>query len=223
MKAFRLLKEAGHTKQKVKRYMPLNVPGETPATLLATIERIRELYRMFGRDNVLPFIFFIGVQPGTPIEKLLVSQGYLKPDYDPLTLNSLLKKPLPELFQHAKQKARFLLCFIFKHLPCLKMPAHPCAGRSLLKNGVFQQTVNPFLIKKLLYNPKPLGRVLGQAYLEALDSPDAGGDYIGRATMEFLERRLADVEWNHVDHARLIESMRQWAMQLCPWCRSHGH
>jgi hypothetical protein len=56
--------------------------------------------------------------------------------------SSLLKKSLPELFQHAKQKARFLLCFIFKHLPCLKMPAHPCAGSSLLKNGVFQQTAS---------------------------------------------------------------------------------
>jgi hypothetical protein len=31
-------------------------------------------------------------------------------------LNSLLKKSLPELFQHAKQKAQCLLCFIFKHL-----------------------------------------------------------------------------------------------------------
>ena len=34
-----------------------------------TIDKIEELYAMFGRDNVLPFIFFIGVQPGTPVEK----------------------------------------------------------------------------------------------------------------------------------------------------------
>lgn len=168
MQAFRLFQEAGHTDQKVKLYMPLNAPGETPATLTATIERIKELYRMFGRDNVLPFIFFIGVQPGTPIEKLLISQGYLKPGYDPLTLN-------------------------------------------------------PFLIKKLLYNPPPLGHVIGQAYLEALESPEAGGDYIGRATMEILERKLAAQDWEHVDHGSLIETMRQFALEHCPWCRSHGH
>jgi radical SAM superfamily enzyme YgiQ (UPF0313 family) len=135
MEAFRLFKEAGHTDQKVKLYMPLNAPGETPATLLATVDRIKELYRLFGRDNVLPFIFFIGVQPDTPIEKRLLAEGYLRAGYDPLTLN-------------------------------------------------------PFTIKKLLYNPAPLGRLIARAYLEALDSHDPSSEYIGRATMENLERRL---------------------------------
>jgi hypothetical protein len=72
----------------------------------------------------------------------------------PHSTNSLLKKSLPELFQHAKQKARFLLCFIFKHLPCLKMPAHPCAGRSLLKNGVFQQTAKAQREAQLSYGKR---------------------------------------------------------------------
>ncbi len=135
MKAFSLFKEAGHTDQQVKLYMPLNAPGETPATLLATIDRIKDLYRMFGRDNVLPFIFFIGIQPNTPVEKRLIAEGYLSQDYDPLTLN-------------------------------------------------------PFIIKKLLYNPEPLGRMIAQAYLEAMKRHDPTSDYIGRTTMEILEVRL---------------------------------
>ena len=139
MAAFRMFKEAGHVDQKVKLYMPLNAPGESEDSLRATLARIRELYELFGRDNVLPFIFFIGIQPGTPIERELIQSGYLQRDYDPLTLN-------------------------------------------------------PFQIKKLLYNPKPLGSLIGRAYLEALDDPANSkgdeGDYIGRATLENLERAL---------------------------------
>lgn len=146
MEAFRMFGDAqrrlgvgGRGGLKIKLYMPLNAPGETPATLRATADRIRELYGMFGRDNVLPFIFFIGVQPNTPIERALVDAGYLPADYDPLTLN-------------------------------------------------------PFTIKKLLYNPKPLGRLIGRAYLEALETSskldDEAGEYVGRATMENLERAL---------------------------------
>ncbi|CAG4883224.1 conserved protein of unknown function [Georgfuchsia toluolica] len=137
MDAFRMFKDAGHTDQQIKLYMPLNAPGETPRTLLATIAKIRELYEMFGRDNVLPFIFFIGVQPGTPIEKRLIAEGYLSANYDPLTLN-------------------------------------------------------PFTIKKLLYNPPPLGRMIGRAYLEALEMRGVADDYIGRATMEIIERKLSN-------------------------------
>ncbi len=135
MEAFRIFKQAGFTNQKVKLYMPLNAPGETRQTLLATISKINELYEMFGRENVLPFIFFVGIQPNTPIEKLLLKQGYLKQGYNPLTLN-------------------------------------------------------PFAIKRLLYNPEPLGRLIGRAYLEALETQHDNDEYIGRATMEILQREL---------------------------------
>ena len=135
MQAFQMFKDAGYTDQKVKLYMPLNAPGETALTLLKTIERINELYRMFGRDNVLPFIFFIGVQPGTPVERLLLQQGYLKEGYNPLTLN-------------------------------------------------------PFTIKKLLYNPKPLGPMIAQSYLQAVDMLEDNSEYVGRVTMDNLERLL---------------------------------
>ncbi|VAW66945.1 hypothetical protein MNBD_GAMMA09-1429 [hydrothermal vent metagenome] len=135
MEAFKIFKQAGFTDQKVKLYMPLNAPGETRETLLATIDKINELYEMFGRDNVLPFIFFVGIQPNTPIEQQLLKQGYLKQGYNPLTLN-------------------------------------------------------PFAIKRLLYNPNPLGRLIGRAYLEALEASKSEDEYIGRATMEILHREL---------------------------------
>ena len=139
MEAFRMLKANGHSDQQVKLYIPLNAPGETVGTLRQTIQKIKELYALFGREHVLPFIFFIGVQPGTPVERLLIDQGYLKPDYNPLTLN-------------------------------------------------------PFVIKKLLYNPKPLGRLIGRAYLEAADTLEGGSEYIGRATIDIIERELEKFE-----------------------------
>ena len=135
MDAFRMLKANGYSNQQIKLYIPLNAPGETADTLRMTIAKIKELYAMFGRDHVLPFIFFIGIQPGTPVERLLINQGYLKPDYNPLTFR-------------------------------------------------------PFVIKKLLYNPQPLGRLIGRAYLEAVESLDASSDYVGRETIDNLEREL---------------------------------
>jgi hypothetical protein len=79
------------------------------------------------------------VQPGTPVEKLLIRQGYLKAGYNPLTWN-------------------------------------------------------PFLIKRLLYNPAPLGPIIGRAYLEATALTDPASDYIGRTTMELLSRALDQLE-----------------------------
>jgi radical SAM superfamily enzyme YgiQ (UPF0313 family) len=147
MDAFRMFKAVGFTDQKVKLYIPFNAPGETVETLSHTIARIEDLYALFGRENVLPFIFFIGVQPGTPIEKRLIAEGYLPRDYNPLTMN-------------------------------------------------------PFIVKKLLYNPEPLGGVIGRAYLEASEAlaalkdaaTNSEGDYIGRATMDVLKRELARPE-----------------------------
>ena len=139
MEAFRMLRAAGHTDQQVKLYIPLNAPGETVSTLRETLERIEELYELFGRDCVLPFIFFIGVQPNTPVERLLIKEGYLKAGYNPLTLN-------------------------------------------------------PFTIKKLLYNPPPLGRLIGRAYLKALEDLEAASDYIGRATMDNIAEELRGID-----------------------------
>ncbi len=153
MAAFRMFRDNGYTNQKVKLYLPLNAPGETAYTLRKTIEKISELYAMFGRDNVLPFIFFIGIQPGTPVERLLITEGYLKPGYDPLTYN-------------------------------------------------------PFAIKRLLYNPEPLGRLIARAYLEAADSSAAHTEYVGRATMDNLDRLLP----------REVEAPADWYRGACQRC-----
>ncbi len=139
MAAFEILKANGHTDQPIKVYMPLNAPGETVHTLGATIELINKLHGMFGRDRVLPFIFFIGIQPGTPVERLPIRQGYLKANYNPLTCN-------------------------------------------------------PFLTKRLLYNPPPLGRIIARAYLEAVATTDPDIEYVGRTTMDILARELARPE-----------------------------
>lgn len=158
MAAFEMLKANGHTDQPIKLYMPLNAPGETVHTLQATIDLINKLYAMFGRDRVLPFIFFIGIQPGTPVERLLIRQGYLKENYNPLTFN-------------------------------------------------------PFLIKRLLYNPPPVGRIIARAYLEAVATTDPGSEYVGRATMDILERELARPEV--VAHARAHAAPVMLAQESC--------
>jgi len=56
------------------------------------------------------------------------------------SLSSLLKKSFHGLFQHAKQKARFLLCFIFQTLNVFeKWRRVPMPHRSLLKNEFFNK------------------------------------------------------------------------------------
>lgn len=138
MESFDMFKKGGLTDQKLKLYMPLNAPGENRETLKETVDMIKRLYDKFGREQVLPFIFFIGIQPNTPVERLLIKEGYLKANYNPLTFN-------------------------------------------------------PFSIKKLLYNPEPLGGNIGRAYLKALETEDF--EYVGRATMDYLEHDLENVNY----------------------------
>ena len=137
METLRMFRDGGYAWRKIKLYLPLNAPGETAETLRQTIIKIKELYSWFGRDNVLPFIFFIGIQPGTPIEADLKGDGYLPQNYNPLTYN-------------------------------------------------------PFTIMRLLYNPNPLGEIIARAYLEARETLDPTSEYIGRATLDNLERVLFD-------------------------------
>ncbi|MGQ0659162.1 MAG: hypothetical protein ACT4NU_13940, partial [Chromatiales bacterium] len=44
------------------------------------------------------------------------------------TAREALNKPILDFSEHAKQKAWFLLCFIFNGLQPSKMAAHPCAA-----------------------------------------------------------------------------------------------
>jgi hypothetical protein len=61
------------------------------------------------------------------------------------THSRLLKKPVHGLFQLAKQKAWFLLGFIFKRLSRLKMAVPPCTAPQAVEKLVFQQPAVPFL------------------------------------------------------------------------------
>ncbi|MGQ0657744.1 MAG: hypothetical protein ACT4NU_06550, partial [Chromatiales bacterium] len=58
------------------------------------------------------------------------------PQKFPASIREALNKPILDFSEHAKQKAWFLLCFIFNGLPPSKMAAHPCAaGTSDLIRG----------------------------------------------------------------------------------------
>jgi radical SAM superfamily enzyme YgiQ (UPF0313 family) len=95
----RNLKEAGYRHKLILNYSP-NMPGETEETLLETVESYRRFAAIMGEDQVFPMIFFIGVQPHTPLERRLLESGYLKDGYNPMSLNPrsikrLLYNPRP--------------------------------------------------------------------------------------------------------------------------------
>lgn len=141
MEAFKMIKKAGFSNQMVRLYLALNAPGETPETLLETIRGCRELYGLFGREQVYPWIFLLAIQSGTTLEKRLVESGYLDKDYNPLSYN-------------------------------------------------------PLTIKKLLYNPPPLGEVIGKSYLEALGQTDMVME-AGRRALDIIEDRLLASKWRN--------------------------
>jgi radical SAM superfamily enzyme YgiQ (UPF0313 family) len=123
IKGLETLAAAGYT-GKILIDLSLNSPGETRETLrrtLRTFERIRE---MLPRSQVTPVIFFLAVQPHTPLEKMLLREGYLKEGYDPMS-------------------------------------------------------VWPWAIRRLIYNPPPLGRLIGRCCADAFrESPGERGNTI---------------------------------------------
>ena len=128
----RHLKKAGYRGTVILNYS-LNAPGETRESLLECVASYRRLVEILGEDQVLPMLFFLGVQPHTPLEEMLLEEGYLDPDYDPLALN-------------------------------------------------------PFTIRKLLYNPPPLGPIIARACLKGWRQE---GAFAGRTILLELERALA--------------------------------
>jgi radical SAM superfamily enzyme YgiQ (UPF0313 family) len=89
----RNLKEAGYRHKLILNYSP-NMPGETEETLLETVESYRRFAAIMGEEQVFPMIFFIGVQPHTPLERRLLDDGYLKEGYNPMSLNPISIKRL---------------------------------------------------------------------------------------------------------------------------------
>ena len=115
-----------------------NVIDERPETIRQTIAYHRALEEVFGVDKVEPAIFFIGLQPHTHLEGYALTNGILKPGYDPMSLM-------------------------------------------------------PWTAKKLLWNPEPLGSLLGEVCLQAWEQ---NPNDFGREVLRILEERLgrADLE-----------------------------
>ena len=128
----RRLKKAGYRGTIILNYS-LNAPGETEETLMESVESYRKIVDIMGEDQVEPMLFFLGVQPHTLLEESLIREGYLSPDYNPLSLN-------------------------------------------------------PFTIRKLLYNPKPLGPLVARSCLEGWGK---GGEKAGRHILHHLGRALS--------------------------------
>jgi hypothetical protein len=104
--------------------LSLNAPGETRGSLaesLAAVDRIRSL---FGRDRVVPVVFFLAIQPGTGLEELAFAEGRLRPGYDPLS-------------------------------------------------------IWPWRARRLIYNPPPLGDMIGRACVEAFRGGARGRGHEG--------------------------------------------
>lgn len=81
----RSLKESGFDDLVSVNYS-FNVIGETDQTIRETIAFHRELESIFGREQVEPAIFFIGLQPHTGLEAYAFQNKVLKPGYDPMSL-----------------------------------------------------------------------------------------------------------------------------------------
>lgn len=93
------LKEAGYQHKLVLNYSP-NMPEETEESLLETVDSYRRFVKIMGEEQVYPMIFFIGVQPHTPLETRLIDNGHLRAGYNPMSLNpqsikKLLYNPAP--------------------------------------------------------------------------------------------------------------------------------
>lgn len=88
----RYLLEAGYRGNIILNYA-LNVPGETRETLLATLTSYKKFCGIFGEDRVYPFIFFLGIQPHTPLAEKLTAEGYFssKPNYLNLNIKTARK------------------------------------------------------------------------------------------------------------------------------------
>jgi len=94
LKACELIKNSGYDNQKVIINYSLNAPKENKDTLKESINVYKKVREMFGRENVLPYIFFLGIQPHTELERYAISTGYLERNYDPLAINPRTAKKL---------------------------------------------------------------------------------------------------------------------------------
>jgi Radical SAM superfamily len=85
MRGFHVLRESGYA-GKVLVNISLNAPGETRDTLRRTLERLEEIRGIFGRDRVVPVVFFLAIQPHTGLESRAIAEGHIRKGYDPLSV-----------------------------------------------------------------------------------------------------------------------------------------
>jgi hypothetical protein len=125
------LSQAGYA-GRVLLNLSLNAPGETEQSLRETLEFVERLRGIFGAQRVVPVIFFLAIQPHTPLERTALAEGHLRAGYNPLS-------------------------------------------------------VAPLKILKLIYNPPPLGRLIGRACVEAFAGPEEDR---GNRILSSLESQL---------------------------------
>ncbi|OPY88410.1 MAG: Radical SAM superfamily protein [Syntrophaceae bacterium PtaU1.Bin231] len=133
LQGLEILRSSGYS-GRILINLSLNAPGETRKTLLETVESVKRIRRIFGRDRVVPVIFFLAIQPHTGLERKALEGGHLAPGYDPLS---------------------------------------PWPWDTL----------------KLIYNPPPLGRLIGRCCAQAFRTGESGaGDRILTSLEEELKR-----------------------------------
>ena len=99
MKGFEILKRVGYP-GRVLVNLSLNSPGETRETLMETIDVVRRVQNIFGKDRVVPVLFFLAIQPNTGLERTALEEGRIKKGYDPLSpwpwdVHKLIYNPPP--------------------------------------------------------------------------------------------------------------------------------
>jgi hypothetical protein len=98
-RACRFLVDAGY-EGLINLDLSLNAPGETPETILETIETVEKISSIFKPGQVRPFLIFLAVQPRTKLADYAISKGYLNANFNPLaltpfTIKGLIHNPPP--------------------------------------------------------------------------------------------------------------------------------
>jgi radical SAM superfamily enzyme YgiQ (UPF0313 family) len=94
IEACKLIKKMGYDGQEVILNYSFNVPHETKETLQDSVDTYNRVKDIFGDGNVLPYIFFLGIQPHTGLEKYAIETGHIRPGYDPLAINPRTAKKM---------------------------------------------------------------------------------------------------------------------------------
>jgi radical SAM superfamily enzyme YgiQ (UPF0313 family) len=94
IEACKLIKKMGYDGQEVILNYSFNVPHETTETLHESVDTYNRIKDIFGDENVLPYIFFLGIQPHTELEKYAIETGHIRLGYDPLAINPRTAKKM---------------------------------------------------------------------------------------------------------------------------------